>query len=365
MPTFNGTYDWDQIPDVTTFKNKTAHNKKTILGMEKKRGRIEAIDLGIDRWTAAKKSRNLEEMIVSLADLSDKCDTWMNSKKKKNEKAAEGSTTNLRMLAVQQLKTAIEKNTRYLVVHHETNYARMELRKRENAYGARTLAPLAGGYKHERDFYVNSGKQQVASATIIHNKQSRSLSDMTTQDYADVVKRICAKNKNACDMIYLNKMSRSQYLVTIDDAKLFYYDESGYKEISTSGDQMVYAVDRYGNLFCIDLPVWGSNIQMNHSSVLAGKDVIGAGCLYVKDGSLRWIDNNSGHYRPTYHQLVDTLLVLQDQDLPLDDVLVGVMQPVIRNGEMDTQHVWFMAHDVIRASPQLPVMSLSRPAPHG
>jgi hypothetical protein len=365
MPAFNGAYDWDEIPDVLTFQTTTAHKEKTFFGTEKKRGTIEAIDFALERWATAKRTRKIEEMIASLADLSSCCDIWIANKTKKNKKAAKDSTNNTRMLAVQKVKAAIQKSKRYLVIYHHSNFASMEARKVENRYAGRA-APLGGNYKLERDFYTNSNKQHVASASVLHAKVGGSLSDMTQADYDREAARLCQKyNKNFLDMVYLNKMSRSQYLVTIDEGTMYYYDGE-HKEITTAGEQMVYAVDRYGNLFCLDL---ADGVQINHSSLLAGQDVIGAGCLCVRNGSLRWIDNNSGHYRPTYQQLCNTLRVLVDQGLPLDDVMVGVMQEklvldsVTNRMETEMEHVWFFAHDVLRASPYLPALSLRRPPP--
>lgn len=49
----------------------------------------------------------------------------------------------------------------------------------------------------------------------------------------------------------------------------------------------------------------------HHSSLLAGRDVAGAGELKVTDGKLTWLSNKSGHYCPDALQLLQTLHHIQ------------------------------------------------------
>jgi hypothetical protein len=49
---------------------------------------------------------------------------------------------------------------------------------------------------------------------------------------------------------------------------------------------------------------------VHHSSLVAGKDVVGAGEWIVRKGMLRAISANSGHYRPTMNHLQQSVLAL-------------------------------------------------------
>lgn len=105
-------------------------------------------------------------------------------------------------------------------------------------------------------------------------------------------------------------------------------------------------MDKYGNLFVEatgerkDYVSYSSrggytvktSDAFNHSSFTAGNDVICAGCIHVgydsragreEPGVLSFIDNNSGHYKPTAENLHNCIIVLRDQGVNIDDVMVS------------------------------------------
>jgi hypothetical protein len=65
----------------------------------------------------------------------------------------------------------------------------------------------------------------------------------------------------------------------------------------------------------------------HHSSFLAAQPVAGAGELKVGAGTLQGITNNSGHYRPGFKQMVNTLKVLQKRGTNLDGVSLELLEP--------------------------------------
>lgn len=83
-----------------------------------------------------------------------------------------------------------------------------------------------------------------------------------------------------------------------------------------------YALDLYGNLLVAKANrSWThgvSGAQFNHSTLAAGRDVICAGELKIVKGEIKYISNESGHYRPTATQLGNAIFVLSDEyTLPL------------------------------------------------
>ena len=63
---------------------------------------------------------------------------------------------------------------------------------------------------------------------------------------------------------------------------------------------------------------------MNHSTLCAGRDVICAGTISIKNGVLRGITNTSGHYQPNTDALTQLLRKLRDEDgVNLNTVIVA------------------------------------------
>jgi hypothetical protein len=55
----------------------------------------------------------------------------------------------------------------------------------------------------------------------------------------------------------------------------------------------------------------------HHSSLLAGKNVAGAGEIVVREGKILCLSNKSGHYQPSRSDLLNVLAVLQAEHVPL------------------------------------------------
>ncbi len=59
-----------------------------------------------------------------------------------------------------------------------------------------------------------------------------------------------------------------------------------------------------------------------HSSYLAGNDVLAAGCIMVNHGQLLYIDNMSGHYKPSLINLLNAIRALQTMGVKMEEVQV-------------------------------------------
>ncbi|MBI4865269.1 MAG: hypothetical protein HY815_34150, partial [Candidatus Riflebacteria bacterium] len=98
---------------------------------------------------------------------------------------------------------------------------------------------------------------------------------------------------------YLTAAEREAYRLTIRDGKL--YDSAGRLFDTTRGNSVwgngraIFVMDEQGNLFASNMHEVG---KFHHSSLLAGQPVSAAGELEVRNGVLRRITDQSGHYRP-------------------------------------------------------------------
>jgi len=59
-----------------------------------------------------------------------------------------------------------------------------------------------------------------------------------------------------------------------------------------------------------------------HSSYIAGNDILCTGCIQVKDGRLKAIDNISGHYMPSTEKLVLVIRHLESKGVPVEKLQV-------------------------------------------
>jgi hypothetical protein len=89
----------------------------------------------------------------------------------------------------------------------------------------------------------------------------------------------------------------------------------------------MYSCDRYGNIFIVregEFDRDGKKVQLNHSTLCAGRDVVCAGTISIKNGNLRGITNTSGHYSPDTEALSRVLRKLRDDDgVNLNNVIVA------------------------------------------
>jgi hypothetical protein len=153
-------------------------------------------------------------------------------------------------------------------------------------------------------------------------------------------------------VLYMRKIQRLRYMVAVEDAMLFWADAGtpvdmpgstvlvdlgqGRGKTASEGDRFergtqLYACDRFGNLFVVANNLDdenGTKIQVNHSTMCAGKEVLCAGTISIKNGTLRAISNLSGHYQPNTDALTRMLTMLRDQGgVNVDQVVVMDMSP--------------------------------------
>jgi hypothetical protein len=310
--------------DVATFQRDTAHvvhqssiklvggllDKATqIAASQKSRGRIYRIDAALAYWHQEKQSVQRPTVEGALYGVIKECQHWLKAKAGSN-----GTSTAARRQHVQTVRDAAWAN---LVVLNK-RLGTMEERKADPLRQVGALKTLSGSYAHERSFYLESGKTKTASGSLLHStlNNDKKFETLSEKEYFKLAAKYGSKN-NALDMMYLDKLKRSEYLLTIDNGLL--YDAKGEKINSDYLEP--YAIDQYGNVFTMR---FHSKWQINHSSFLAGKEVICAGCLGIRQGKLISIDNNSGHYKPQLEHLLRAIHVIEMQGADMTATVAGL-----------------------------------------
>jgi len=129
---------------------------------------------------------------------------------------------------------------------------------------------------------------------------------------------------------FLRKTERIERFLTWTNGGKF-YKQPGVGYTTPNGMPDIYAMDKYGNLLTMPTRTYfnvrGGNYdtrtasvlaQHNHSSLNAGADVISAGMIEFNQGDIVYIDNNSGHYKPSNRDIqnaVESLVTADNADV--------------------------------------------------
>ena len=118
----------------------------------------------------------------------------------------------------------------------------------------------------------------------------------------------------------------------IKEKKYITYNNEGTKK-RWGNYPAIWVMDLKGNLYVVPKQFPG---KFNHSSIMAGGDVLCAGEIIVKNGKITHINNRSGHYRPGSGDLRMALKMLRDagylEPLTAEQVTEDGMQPLSEYG---------------------------------
>ncbi len=201
------------------------------------------------------------------------------------------------------------------------------------AGGPGVTKSLEPGYAHERAQYTHYAKaSNPFSGTAMHEKQQ----DPAAMSMGGFV--ATGTNLQVKRVEFLKRDERLQHLLVIRNGLLYQggqpYDcptktGTGYVAIRAA----TFAMDRYGNLFSKPTAEASkANLRFNHSTYLAGKEVLCAGTLACKDGHLLKMTNLSGHYRPDAPALRRALIMIGAEGVDLDAVAVDGFGCVVGDG---------------------------------
>jgi hypothetical protein len=155
---------------------------------------------------------------------------------------------------------------------------------------------------------------------------------------------------------FLNKQERIKRLLMVFRGKFY----NGFDSKFTTFGTQAYVIDEYGNFYSTN-ESFGTDVNFNHSTFNAGKDVICAGTLTVAQGELRNITNKSGHYKPTRQNLHNALVSLDSQELDLTNCVVTVSEPDLARPGKLIEHDYDHANVFVTNMNAAPSRSVPQP----
>jgi hypothetical protein len=141
------------------------------------------------------------------------------------------------------------------------------------------------------------------------------------------LRKVRAETPNPDNVLYIEDSKKWEYQIVFSETGLAYERPTEIggqvlqftKPITTRGfDNLAtspYAVDEDGVFYTETSNHSGGTL--NHCSFLSGRPVMCAGNIGITNGIIGYIDNGSGHYRPTQQNLLKCLKALKEQVSPL------------------------------------------------
>ena len=292
------------------------------------------------------------ERAAYLYQVIKNCNTWSQLKTGKT-----GGNTSARRRVIVALYNEAQLELRQypLIMNALDQYAR------KKAGGPKRPATgLKDVYAHEGTAYknlkaqgqfVDPGQPRFApSATLMHTKGpsdhrvgntafgsgKKQFKNLSFEEFMELDRLLVSQYQ----VLYMSKMQRLSYMAAIEDGRFYRATDSSVIDMpgTTVADDLgqglgrdaetktgIFACDRYGSLFLVKNDLKdknGNSIQLNHSTLLAGNEVLCAGTISIKKGVLMGITNLSGHYRPDTNALKALLRDWQGEDVNVQSVLV-------------------------------------------
>jgi len=318
---------------VQQFKDRTT--PKSIF----KRGRkhISIIDIALTDFHACQAPGPAK--IRECRSVLEKCRSWIT-------RGGDKKSTNFisRKAVVETLADQVFGRLQWEIFRLNKNASRIRIGRRRGNLSGRSLQ---GGYAHERSTYLNSGKQKAISGSSVSvllefagagqfgnergQRFAKSFSNLTEQEYRDVMSELGEIMGFGVgiqeEVKFMPKTERINFMVVLEGG-------IGYlgfnRRFDTNGHDFPYVIDMYGSFYSTDHVKYEHNLDLNvrfnHSSFNAGKNVISAGIVQANNGRLTYIDNNSGHYKPTRQHLHDAISLLSLGGVDMHNVRVGMKE---------------------------------------
>jgi hypothetical protein len=354
------------ITSFDTFKQATGLDGKA----DKRGPKIVKIDAAFQDYEASFDKAEPAEKIRLTASLFLACKNWLQAKagKKEVKTSIFGTTVNNNLKERRKHIGALADECLAALALLDESLVPLTLFDQKKITSLVKGPPvpftkaLSAYYEHERKAYENRKKTSAPAASLIGTafteaeKEKLSLSKF---------EKLAAKSPDAL-VKYMKKKDRLKVMCALDAKSRFIRPDTqknidcgvnvltdpaaflaslknkGTRDLFNAG-LFPYAMDGYGNLFSSEeekgpeLAAQGYAI-FNHSSFNAGKDVICAGFCIFQDGQLRWMDNNSGHYKPGVEHLLNALQVLASDGADLSETFVGVLNTKNWKQDIYTAH---------------------------
>jgi hypothetical protein len=313
-------------------------------------------------WESRDKQQADAEQAAYLYQVIKLCNWWI---KGRTRTTSSSTTEATRRFIIEKL---LEEANQQLILY-PIIYETLLRYNKNKALGARPATPLKGVYAHEGTAYQEAKAQGQFYDPHLDMKQVKKYaapSNLPHADrYAPSATKMEGKNLNFKNdpisqtpfrqlsfndymhldellgrqytVLYLSKFQRLQYMVPVDFGVFWRslasknYDMPGSRvtdDILAPATAYMFACDRYGNLFVVKNDMKdtsGNYIQINHSTLVSGRDVLCAGTISIKGGKLKGVSNSSGHYTPSTQELTNFLKLLQtDGGVTLDASVVVI-----------------------------------------
>jgi len=309
---------------------------------------IDAIDQSLTAYDGVRNGYNLGAQSQALSVVLAQCAHWLKMKKDKA-----GPSVDARRAVILQLANDVFTELRRIQRAGGEDFFNLNKSITTGNQTVYNKKSLSAGYIHERNVYVSQGKQHHPPAAgplhathknLIHTGLPRAFNNqvgqalmnrewghLTQADFELLAQVDAANNGGSGVAVYFaDKARRSANLMVVYQGYNHDFEDTQGRAYDTQGDAngYMYAMDEYGTLFAspaAGLATGGK--YWNHSSFNAGKDVICAGMIKIHNGALTYVDNNSGHYRPTRQHLHGMLTIIGNEGINLAGVTVLVRQP--------------------------------------
>jgi hypothetical protein len=296
---------------------------------------------------SAAKNEAQAERAAYLYQVIKNCNAWSQLK---TGKTAGNTSARRRVIVALYNEAQLELRQYPLIMRALDQYAR-----RKAGGPKRQGTGLKDVYAHEGTAYKNlkaqgqfvdpSQPRFAPSATLMHGRRTdqqargaasadKQFKNLSFEEFMELDRLLASQYQ----VLYMSKMQRLSYMAAIEDGRFYRATDGSVIDMSgtTVADDLgqgdagekataIYACDRYGGLFLVKNDLNdknGNSIQLNHSTLLAGNEVLCAGTISIKKGVLMGITNLSGHYRPDTIALKALLRDWQGEDVNLQSVLV-------------------------------------------
>jgi len=282
------------------------------------------------------------ERAAYLYQVMKNCNTW---KQLKTGKTGGNTSARRRVIVALSQEAQLELRQYPLIMSALDKYAR-----KKGDGQKRPATALKAVYAHEGTAYknlkaqgqfVDPGQPRFApSATLFHSKGvddrrvadtafamgKKKFSDLSFEEFMELDRLLASQYQ----VLYMSKMQRLSYMAAIEDGRFYRATDGSVIDMpgttvdddlgqgrNGEKDTTLYACDRYGNLFFVRAGLKdknGNSVQLNHSTLLAGNEVLCAGTISIKKGALVGITNLSGHYMPDTNALTTMIRDWQQSD---------------------------------------------------
>jgi hypothetical protein len=291
---------------------------------------VAKIDKALKAYEKKILTGSVAERLVLVAALIRECEAWLKAKSVGTGVGSElfkRRRSAIKDLATQSLAELLVLNPAALAD------VAFSTRKVETlAAGRGETAGLAPGYAHERTDYLGNKKRDFpisgSQVHMVHKNlgefaatetklAGKRFEELTFADFQKIHK-LAGREQMAEQVDFLTKADRKAYLAIPHGGT--FIDGTGHPFNAPNpvapGSRYPYAIDDYGNFFTKEE---GSTRapKFNHSSFNAGKSVTCAGMTAILNGRLLYLDNNSGHYKPTKQNLHTAVKVLAQEGIDL------------------------------------------------